>query len=130
MASRRFKQFRYSLETAVTDIFARVSIGASGAPTLVSSATCQGILSISRSSAGKYVLTLTDPYVRVLGINVVTQLSSGLPASADVAVVTDAVSTATAPAVTFTMSAAGVATDPSNGSILLIQLILKNSSIQ
>jgi len=130
MASRRFKQFRLSLETAVVDLYMNVSIGASGAPTLSSLAQNQGIASMIRNSAGNYTITLSDPYARLMGMTK-TSIAAGAPSAPLMNVVSSSVSNAASPQIVLQMrNDASVAADPANGESLLIHIELKNSSVQ
>lgn len=66
MANRYFTQFAYSLYKMPVSIGAQVSIGATGAPTLVSA---PGVASITRLSVGVYRIQLQDNYVAGLFFN-------------------------------------------------------------
>ena len=109
----------------VSKIFAKVTIGASGAPTLVSSNNSY-ITGIARNSAGDYTVTLADAWNALLGLKITTQNATGISASPDVGVKTNAVTTKS---LGFVCSVGGVATDPASGDSLFIEIDLKNSSI-
>ena len=123
MANRNFNR-KQALEKEVKEIYAKVAIGASGAPTLNASQS-QGVASISRSSAGLYVLILQDKYMRLMhaSIAIVT------PTAEDIKANVSAEDVSSAKTVTFRCDTAGVATDPSSGDSFLISLQLKNSSV-
>ena len=123
MANRNFNR-KQALEKEVKEIYAKVAIGSTGAPTL-NAAQSQGVQSISRTSAGLYVLTLQDKYMRLMDahIAIVTPSAEDIKAN----VVSEAV--ATAKTVTFRCVAVATATDPASGDSLLISLQLKNSSV-
>jgi hypothetical protein len=123
MANRNFNR-KQALEKEVKEIYAKVAIGASGAPTL-NVAQSLGVASISRTSAGLYVLTLQDKYMRLMhaSIEVVT------PSAENIKVHVSAEAVASARTITFRAVAAAVATDPASGDTLLISLQLKNSSV-
>lgn len=132
MANRFFNNMFYSLEKAPVVLFAKVAIGATGAPTL-SAANSKGVASISRTSAGLYVITLQDAYVRLLNCHAVRTLASGLPAAPAFNVVSNTVSSTKTITVQFGGATASgdttlVATDPSNGSTLDFVIWLSNSS--
>lgn len=132
MANRFFNHAFYSLEKAPVVLFAKVAIGSTGAPTLNASQS-KGVSSISRTSAGLYVITLQDVYVRLLNCHAVRTLASGLPAAPAYNVVSNTVSTTKTITVQFagataTADTALVATDPSNGSTLDFVIWLSNSS--
>lgn len=119
-------QFRYSLENAVVDLYLRVSIGASGAPTLVSGQN-KGVLSIVRNSAGNYTITLTDSYRRLLNAEQKFIVATGVPAAPSMNIVSDNVATLATPTVVIQTVTGSTPTDPANGEIMLLQLSLKNS---
>lgn len=127
MANRQFtSQFAYSFIVQRVDILMQVSIGGTGAPTLVSNA-CKGVASISRNSAGDYSITLQDKYQKVLAMQCSTTNSTGISAAPDVGIKSDAVSSTKI--VRIVCSAAGVATDPASGDVLNIHMVLSNSNL-
>lgn len=126
MSNRYMTQFRYSLENAVVDLYLRVSIGASGAPTLVSGQN-KGVLSIVRNSAGNYTITLTDSYRRLLNAEQKFIVATGVPAAPSMNIVSDNVATLATPTVVIQTVTGSTPTDPANGEIMLLQLSLKNS---
>lgn len=123
MAQRNFNR-KQALEREIKEIYAKIAIGASGAPTL-SAADSQGCASISRTSAGLYVLTLSDKYFSFKH----AALAVATPAAEEISanIVSEAV--ASAKTVTFRCTAAGVATDPASGDTIYISLQLKNTSV-
>lgn len=126
MANQYFNQFHYSPIPMLTSIFAKVSIGATGAPTLVTAGgLSKGVASISRNGAGDYTVTLTDSYPYLVGVRAIFKASAA-PAAPDVSVKAEAV--ASSKTVRILCSAAGVATDPGNGETMYLEIILKNSS--
>jgi hypothetical protein len=79
MANRYCNQFQLTQEKRVTSIFAKVSFGATGAPTL-SASNSKGVLSVTRNNPGTYTFVFgsgsgvsqqLDSYVKVMGVNVV-----------------------------------------------------------
>ncbi len=125
MANRRTFQFRYSFEQKPTEVFAKVTIGASGAPTLVA-ANSKGVKSIVRNGAGDYTITLQDNYPALLMMKHVINSGSSAPASPGMYIKADTSSAAT-PAINFIMNAAGTATDPASGEIVYLQMVFRNS---
>lgn len=123
MASRNFNR-KQALEKEVKEIYAKITIGALGAPTLVV-AHSQGVASISRTSAGLYVLTLQDKYVRLVHghVSIITPSAEDIKAN----IVSDTVSTTKT--VTFRCVAVGTATDPASGDTVSVALQLKNSTV-
>lgn len=122
MANRNFNR-KQALDKEIKEIYAKATIAGSGAPTLVA-AESLGVASISRTSAGLYVLTLQDKYMKLrhADIAIIT------PAAEDISVNVSAESVASAKTVTFQCTAAGVAADPASGDSFLISLQLKNST--
>lgn len=125
MAASRLFQFRYSYERDLVDVYARISIGAAGAPTLVSG---KGVLSVTRDSAGQYTIKLKDNFNRMLMVDTRIQNATGIPTSTAIGIKTDNSSAATAPSVTIVASAGGIAADPASGDILLVDLTFRNAS--
>ena len=122
--SRYGFQFRSSGCPALWDLFGKITFGANGAPTLTELNSI-GITSISRSSAGKYVIVLNNGYSALKGVYG-TFVASGGAAAPDVVVDTDDVTNAS---ITILTQAGGVNTDPANGEILLLDIVVKNSSV-
>lgn len=133
MANRYFRQFVNTVEPQVVKLFARVTFGSSGAPTLVA-ASSKGIKSISRVSAGKYTITLgnaavTDTYNALLMVKHLfdeTANSGTAPVSPSMFLTANAVATAGTLQVVF--NAAGTATDPASTEAVMLEITLKNSS--
>lgn len=123
----RTNQFSYSFAQP-EHLYASISIGAAGAPTIVSG-TGMGIVSISRSSAGTYVVGLSHAYNALLGVRH-TIASASAPTAPSLYVSNNSVTSSTAPAVTIVMNSAGTATDPASGSIILLEIELQKSSVR
>lgn len=120
-------QFHYS-HAQPESLYASISIGAAGAPTIVSG-TGMGISSITRSSAGRYVITLSHAYQGLLGVRS-SIVSSAAPAAPSIYVAVNSVKTSTAPTLTVVTNAAGTATDPASGEIILLEVLLQKSSVR
>jgi hypothetical protein len=123
MANRSFNRLQ-ALDKEVKQIYARVTIGASGAPTLVA-ADSVGVASISRVSAGLYTITLQDTYNKLVYGNCEVRTPSAEDIKANL--VTESVSSAKT--VQFRCVAVATATDPASGDSLYVVLHLKNSSV-
>lgn len=126
MAHQLMYQFRYCPVPMVTELFAKVTIGAAGAPTLVPTSSL-GVVSISRSSAGVYVVTLNQKYNRLMMADARFIASAG-PASPIFNVKVDNVAASGALTLLF-QSAIGTAADPASGEIMLLQIVVKNSTV-
>lgn len=133
MANRYSRQFLNTIEPQVFDLFAKVTFGASGAPTLVA-ANSKGIKSISRVSAGKYNITLgnaqaVDTYPGLLHVKHVFDESSNsgtAPAAPGMFVTSNLVSTTGVLQIVF--NSAGTATDPASTEIVYLEIVVKNST--
>lgn len=127
MANGLMNQFSYSYEKNKTVIFGRVTIGASGAPTL-DLPNSKGIASVVlNGTAGNYTITLKERFYRFFGLDARFLVASGLPASATVAVVSQAVNAST-PTIVIQCSTGGVATNPASGEEMDLVIYLKNTS--
>jgi len=131
MASRTFNNDTLTLEREVVKLFAVVTIGASGAPTL---SRGKGIASVAGGAAatatGLYTVTLDDGYVALLGANCIVLTSSG-GVDLQVGLVSEAVATASAPTVVFQMvDLDGTPTlkDPASGDKVYIEITVTNAS--
>jgi len=146
MAARTFSQFQYTLEKNIVTLFANVSIGASGAPTLNNIVAgsgaankSQGIKSIVRNSTGNYTITFGDPsntavtelYNRLISFDAVTVFGTvtglGVQVWADNSTSGNIIIQYTGP--TAAGNTAPVATDPPDTSTLLLEIALKNGSL-
>lgn len=152
MASRNFTQFSYSLEKAVVSIFAVVDFNDASAPSLkqwntlaqggagnysTASATFgyKGVKSIARSAQGKYLITLTDNYTRLIDINASFKAIDGVtsPKAQDMFVMAEAVVSQTTPTITL-----GFTNTPNSATLVdlgandrvFFTIILSNSSAQ
>lgn len=141
MAQRLYQQFPKSLIKEVVSIYAKIPIGATGAVGTLSASANMGIKSVSRTSAGLYVITLgdsasssTDLYNSLLSVQAMI-LFNGISAVRTINVKAEAVASAG----TITIQCSGptdastttpIATDPDNGSILYLEIKVKNSSVQ
>jgi hypothetical protein len=132
MGTHRGNQFAISYEKGLVHIYARVDIGASGAPSLVAKYN-QGIKSVVRNSAGDYTVTFgaigqagIDKYQRLMAFRGVV---SNATASAVIAVQPLADATAAGSMEVVCVSASGVPADPESGSELLLHFVVKNSTV-
>lgn len=126
MANGYYNQFHFSPVPMLTAIYAKISFGATGAPTLVTAnGASKGIASVSRNGAGDFSITLSETFPLLKGINASFVASSGAAAPI-VTVKSDLVSTTKVLRVN--TQAGGVNTDPANGEVLLLEIMLKNST--
>lgn len=123
MANRNYHRVQ-SLSRELKIVNAKVNIGASGAPTLVANSSV-GVASVTRDTAGVYIVTMSDKYNELLGFKV-TQL---IAAAQDLTFSIESEDVDGAKTIQFQCKTAAVETDPSNGSVLFIEIMLKNSSV-
>jgi hypothetical protein len=131
MADRRFNQFALALEDAVVNLFVKVAIGATGAPTLNVNQSL-GIKSIVRNSTGNYTITFQDKYLRLLMLCPTIILATGVPATASnvqMVVRSEALTNANPTIVIEFLSNAGTAVELVSGVTLLLHARLKNSTV-
>jgi hypothetical protein len=131
MANRSFQQFSLGLEKLPVTLFAKVAIGATGAPTL-SVANSKGIASIARNGVGKYTITLQDAYVKLLGVDNIVQNAAGIPAAPTLGILSAGtnVSTVGGGTIVIQFSSGGSATELTTGDTVYLQLQMGNSTAQ
>lgn len=123
MANRTFND-NQALEKEIKFLYAKVSIGATGAPTLVQPGSL-GIASVTRVSAGLYRFTLVDAYPKLMQVD--PMLLSATAENLTFQTKLETVSTTKLVEI-FTLTA-GVATDPASGDVLLVRFDLKNTTV-
>ena len=125
MASRLF-QFNYTYERDITRIHAKIAIGATGAPTLT---LAKGIVSMTRTAAGAYTITLKDNYYLFMDAKATFISSTSAPAAPNLNVVSETVNSSTSPQILIQFrDLSAVATDPASGETLLLELVFRNAS--
>lgn len=149
MASRAFSNQQRSLVKGRVTLWARVTIGATGACTLTkfdaatathSSAPttgsgpyaigAEGIKSITRNATGTYTVVLQDRYRCLKSLGLTTANATGAPTAFGLGLWTTGTDvTATVPAVKFsTLSSTGTVADPASGDVLNLCFELQSSS--
>lgn len=123
MANRTFNDSQ-ALEKEIKTLFAKISIGATGAPTLVNPGSL-GIASVARTSAGLYKITLQDAYPKLAYVTGIVLSST----AEDITFQVKAEAVATSKTIDLFTLTAGVATDPASGDVLLLKIDLKNTSV-
>ena len=123
--NRLFNQFFLSLERGKAILFAKVAIGATGAPTL-NAIKSKGIATVVRNSAGNYTVTLNDKYVDLFHFNV--NFISAVPPTAAYAF-TESQDVDGAKTIVFQcIDVSGAAVDPTSGTEMQIEIKLKTST--
>ena len=124
MASRTFHR-QQSLTREVKTLHGKFAVGASGAPTLDATLS-MGIESVTRDSAGVYIITLEDRYNDLLDFHPTLEAA----AAEDLTFQVESETVNTTKTITFQCKAAAVETDPSNGSTIRFKIELKNTNIK
>jgi len=142
MANRFFFQLDQSLEKNVVTLFAVVKFGAAGAPTLqkwdpaarsysAASATgFKGVKTITRTGTGVFDVVLQDSYNRFLSLNYTFENASASAAPFVVVQTPDTnLASTTTPKCSLTfLNTSSVATDPASGEIVILEIVLSNST--
>lgn len=121
MANRNWNR-KQALEKEVKELYAKVAIGGTGAPTLT---TGYGITSISRTSQGLYHLVLDDQYASLKHVEVITLDSTARDHTFQI----KAEDVASAKTLDLFVLTAGSVADPASGSSLLIKIEVKNTTV-
>lgn len=130
MADRSWLPYAGTLEVDVVELFCDITIGATGA---VSSASGKGITSVARSSAGQYLVTLSDRYNKLMWAHAaLLDTADSDPSTVGVftRIKSESVNS-TAHTVTFQCFTGddGAAADPASGAVLKLCIKLRNSSV-
>lgn len=121
IANRNFNR-KQALEKEIKEIYAQISIGAAGAPTLQNQ---YGVASVSRTGAGDYRITLQDKYMSLKMVEGVFKSSS----AQDIRVQVKAEDVDGAKTVDIYTLTGATPTDPASGQVLLLKFDLKNTSV-
>lgn len=129
MANYNYRsQFEYSYSAKAVVLRLSVSFAGSGAPTIVSG-TGMGISGITRNSAGDYSIALSHAFAGLMGLSHVFNSGSAAPAAPGMYIKTNSVAVSAAPLVRVVFNAAGTATDPASGEVVLLEILLNDSSL-
>jgi hypothetical protein len=123
MASRTYNNAQLALEDQVVHLYAKLTIGSSGAVTLTRG---KGITGVALTATGKYTFTLDDYFHRLLAVNVCTvrATAAGLQGQLDVDSVSMTAKTFEIGIVDFDTPAL---TEPTSGDIFLVEIVVGNS---
>lgn len=121
MANRNWNR-RQSLEKEVKDLYANISIGSSGAPTIV---TAYGVTSITRNGAGDYSVVLDDNYASLKYFEVIHESTS----AQDLQYQLHSETVSSTKIIRFLCLTGASATDPASGKILRLKIEVKNTSV-
>lgn len=138
MSNRYMNQFGLTLEKQTVSLYARVTFGSTGAPTLVA-AQSKGIKSITRNSAGLYTIVMgtvngsIDLYYKLLMITHRFDESSNsgtAPVAPLMYIVANSSGTVGTGSVQikFTAVDGTTATDPASTEAVLLELVFSNSN--
>ncbi len=115
---------RQAIEKEVKDLYLKVSFGASGAPTIVTQSG-YGFASISRTSAGLYLVTLDAKYQSLKFVEGIFSWST----AQDIRLQLKEEAVRASNTFSFFTLTGAVATDPSSGNSLLLKVEVKNTSV-
>jgi hypothetical protein len=128
--NRYLTQFPLSFEKRVVNVFAHVTFGASGAPTL-DTVNSKGILSIVRNSAGNYTVKFgtnsilpLDTYVKLLEVRQAF-VNATAPAAPGLYITSNSIASGS---LVLQFNNGGTSTDPASGEQVYLQFILGDSS--
>ena len=135
MANRRFNNQQFTMTPACVAIYAKVTFGDTGAPTL-DAPNSKGVVSVTQNSTGNYTFvfgttsTSLDTYAKLLNVTHVFDTSgpSAAPAAPAMYISNDSIASATAASVTLQFNAAGTAANPASGEIVHLEFDFKNST--
>lgn len=139
MANRTYVRNTMSLVRNPVALYAKVSIGAVGAPTLQilpAPNKCMGIYSMTRTGAGAYTVSLglsstsVDTFQYLLSAHAIALDGTNPSSWACMQIVQDNSSNQAAPNLHIEfLDFAGAPVDPESGSVLLLKFELSNSSV-
>ncbi len=133
MANRRYNNQQFTMTPGAVGLFANVSFGAAGAPTL-NVPFSKGVISVTRNSAGDYTFVFgtkagfLDCYNKLLLASHVFNSGSSAPASPQMYIKADNSGNPAVCSIEVVFANAGVATDPASGEVVLLKFDFKNSS--
>lgn len=130
MSNRYYRQFTCSNNPGVVILYASISFGSTGAPTVSTSNGAQSITSVTRNSAGDYTIVFQDLWSSLLGVDHVFNSGSSAPASPGMYVKANNVAVAASKSIELVFNTSGTATDPASGEIVYLEFHLKNSSVK
>ena len=122
MASRNFNSAHMSLEGEVVKLYAKITIGGSGAATLTRG---RGISTVAKGGTGYYTITLEDQYVRLLMCKITSVKATAIALQGQLN--TEAVASTKILEIGIVDFDTPNFTEPSSGDIFLVELTLGNS---
>ena len=122
-------QFNPTYISGVQPIFARITFGASGAPTLdTSDFDSMGVESIAQNGTGDYSLVLAPPALKFLGLSGTFEVTAtGIGAAPSIGIKSYTASTRTLVIVTSDLESPA-ATNPASGEVLYLTLFVKGTT--
>jgi hypothetical protein len=122
----------FSIQKKFVTLFGNIPIGSTGAVGTLDPTKNLGIKSVVRNSAGKYTITLTQPYNYLMFMDYALVLASGAPSSGsnvNMSIRADNSNSSTPTIVVEFVGSAGTAVELTSGSVLLISPILKYGTV-
>lgn len=134
MANRWMTQFGLTMEKKVVNLYAKITFGSSGAPTLVTSQS-KGIVSVTRNTTGTYTFVFgttsskLDTYNKLLGVSSVFNTGgTTAPLAPELWIQTDSTATAGTASLKVVTNYNKTATDPASGEIGYFNFVFKDST--
>ena len=125
MASSLFYEGKAKQLNTVS-LFCKATIGNTGACTLVTDYS-KGIASITRNDTGDYTIALSEPSVVLLSVH--PMILDATDRDLTFQIIAEDVASSSAPYVKIGAHAAATPTDPASGSILYVEIKLRDSSV-
>lgn len=133
MANRYNTQFPLAFEKKVVNIYAQVTFGATGAPTL-NVVNSKGVVSVTRNSTGDFTFVfgtqvkMLDVYVKFLSAKVTYNSGASAPLAPGMYIKANNIATFNTASIELVLNAAGTPTDPASGEIGYFEFIFGDST--
>lgn len=125
-------QFSFSNSAKPVTLRAKIAIGALGDPVIVAN-TGMGIASVVRNAAGKFTINLSRPFHDLMSVHLMPIAASASPGSCAAPimnVMAEQVANSATPKLQIRSNDyTGVATDPAQGEIIMVEIVLNDSSL-
>ncbi|MHC5062027.1 MAG: hypothetical protein ACYTFK_13195 [Planctomycetota bacterium] len=119
-----YQMDRKSVQTGLTDITGKVTIGATGA---VTAFDMPGVATLVRTSTGKYTLTLKSEYAEFVKLDV-TFIKTTHAGIFSHQVNAETVAATTKTVILDCFNASGTLTDPASGTLMYLHLVVRTTT--
>lgn len=130
MSQHQFRNQAFGLEAKPVRLYAKFTVGTTGAPTLAA-AVSKGVTSVTRNSAGDYTIKFDDSYVGILTVDATVRNATGICASPNLGIKTAGtnVNTTGAGTMEIVFSTGGTATELVSGDVVHLEFVLSDSNL-